>query len=130
MMWRILGPVMLVAMAGGAHWFITTQLKNQVHSLQHQVEQLQAHNTALEVANSINQQTIQQLEQVAAQQNIQITRLIQSNNQIAQQRDEYLSIFRRHDLTQLSRARPGLIEPRINQGTQDVFDQLEEDTQP
>ena len=42
--------------------------------------------------------------------------------------DDYLSIFKRHDLTKLARLKPGLIEPRINRGTEQVFRQIEEDS--
>ena len=44
------------------------------------------------------------------------------------ERDEYLGIFKRHDMTRLARVKPGLIEPRINKGTADVFRQIEEDS--
>ena len=43
--------------------------------------------------------------------------------------DDYLSIFKRHNLTKLARAKPGLIEPRINNGTQKVFRAIEQDSQ-
>ena len=42
--------------------------------------------------------------------------------------DDYVSIFARHDLTRLARAKPGLIEPRINKGTKEVFRAIEEDS--
>jgi len=40
----------------------------------------------------------------------------------------YLDIFKRHNLTKLAAAKPGLIEPRVNKGTKDVFDSIEEDS--
>ena len=43
--------------------------------------------------------------------------------------DDYLSIFKRHDLTKLARVKPGLIEPRINNGTKKVFEQIEKDSE-
>jgi hypothetical protein len=39
-----------------------------------------------------------------------------------------MSIFRKHDLTKLARRKPGLIEPRINNGTAQVFRQVEQDS--
>ena len=42
--------------------------------------------------------------------------------------DDYLSIFKRHDLTKLARVKPGLIEPRINNGTKKVFESIENDS--
>jgi hypothetical protein len=54
---------------------------------------------------------------------------IQSRNQeIEQEMSRYLDIFKRHNLTKLASAKPGLIEPRINKGTKDVFDSIEEDS--
>ena len=38
----------------------------------------------------------------------------------------YLDIFKRHNLSKLAAAKPGLIEPRVNNGTKDVFDSIEE----
>ena len=43
-----------------------------------------------------------------------------------QEMDDYLSIFKRHDLTKLAKAKPGLIQPRINKGTKEVFDAIED----
>jgi len=41
---------------------------------------------------------------------------------------EYLSIFKRHDLTMLSRAKPGLIETRINNATEKLFKEMEDES--
>ena len=57
-----------------------------------------------------------------------MTNLTSANQQLQSEKDEYLSIFRRHDLQRLALARPGLIEPRLNNGTQEVFRQMEEDS--
>ena len=40
----------------------------------------------------------------------------------------YMNIFRRHNLSKLAAAKPGLIEPRINKGTKNVFDSIEKDS--
>lgn len=42
--------------------------------------------------------------------------------------DEIRQKLSNHDLTKLAIARPGLIEERINNGTSEVFKQLESDT--
>ena len=41
---------------------------------------------------------------------------------------EMRSKFARHDLTRLAIARPGLIQTRINNGTDEVFREIEENT--
>ena len=40
-------------------------------------------------------------------------------------RNELISKLQKHDLTRLSHQKPGMIEKRINNGTQKVFDSLE-----
>jgi len=37
-------------------------------------------------------------------------------------------VFKRHDLSKLAFAKPGLIQTRVNKGTKDVFDSIEKDT--
>ena len=52
---------------------------------------------------------------------------IQSRNQeIEAEMNRYLDIFNRHDLTKLAAAKPGLLEPRVNNGTKNVFESIEE----
>ena len=53
-------------------------------------------------------------------------RTYEKNNAMQTEMDDYLSIFKRHDLTKLAKAKPGLIQPRINNGTKEVFRAIEE----
>ena len=54
---------------------------------------------------------------------------IQSKNQAIQaEMARYLDVFKRHDLTKLAAANPSLLEPRVNKGTKNVFDSIEEDS--
>lgn len=39
--------------------------------------------------------------------------------------NRYLEIFKKHELTRLARAKPGLIELRVNSGTEEVFSSIE-----
>lgn len=50
------------------------------------------------------------------------------NAEIEAEAERYLAIFARHDLSRLAAAKPVLIETRINQGTKDVFESIENDT--
>jgi cell division protein FtsB len=126
---KILPIVLLLAGAGyAAHWFIVNQLNIQITQLQSDVRQYQAQNVALQSAAEINEQTIRSLEENSQRQVEQMTNLTSANQQLQSEKDEYLSIFRRHDLQRLALARPGLIEPRLNNGTQEVFRQMEEDS--
>jgi predicted PurR-regulated permease PerM len=126
---KILPILLLLAGAGyAAHWFIVNQLNTQITQLQSDVRQYQAQNVALQSAAEINEQTIRSLEENSQRQVEQMTNLTSANQQLQSEKDEYLSIFRRHDLQRLALARPGLIEPRLNNGTQEVFRQMEQDS--
>ena len=130
-------PIVLLAvgMAYAAHLVVVNKLKNEAEDLQTQIVQLQsdvrqyqAQNVALQSAAEINEQTIRSLEENSQRQVEQMTNLTNANQQLQSEKEEYLSIFRRHDLQRLALARPGLIEPRINNGTQEVFRQVEQDS--
>ena len=54
--------------------------------------------------------------------------LASRNAQIEQEMNSYLDIFRRHNLNQLAIAKPGMIEKRINDGTAQVFESIENDS--
>lgn len=130
-------PIVLLAvgMAYAAHLVVVNKLKNEAEDLQTQIVQLQsdvrqyqAQNVALQSAAEINEQTIKSIEERSELQLEQMTNLTNANQQLQSEKEEYLSIFRRHDLQRLALARPGLIEPRINNGTQEVFRQVEQDS--
>ena len=54
---------------------------------------------------------------------------IQSRNQeIEAEMSRYLDIFKRHNLSKLAAAKPGLIETRENNGTKEVFESIEQDS--
>jgi len=126
---KVLPIVLLLAGLGYAgHVFVVNQLNTQIVQLQSDVRQYQAQNTTLQAAAEINEQTIRSLQENSQRQLEQVTNLTVANQQFQSEKDEYLSIFRRHDLARLALARPGLIEPRINNGTKEVFRQVEEDS--
>lgn len=126
---KILPFIILLASAGyAAHKFIVNQLNTQIVQLQTDIRQYQAQNAVLQSAAAINERTIKSLEEQISTQLSQLNNLTVSNQQLQTEKEEYLSIFRRHDLQRLAIARPGLIEPRINNGTQEVFRQVEQDS--
>lgn len=128
-MLRALPIIILLAGLGyGAHWFIVNQLNNRIVNLENDLEQTRVERIAFETAAQTAQQTISSLQQKMTEQTARITEMSATNQQLAAERDEYLSIFRRHDLYKLAKARPGMIEPRINKGTAEVFDQVELDS--
>ena len=55
---------------------------------------------------------------------------LQSQNQQYEiQMADYLDIFRRHNLSKLASAKPGMVEVDANNATKEVFDAIEADSQ-
>jgi cell division protein FtsB len=113
----------------GYQWYQISQLEQDVVNRDLIITEQNQTIGTLRAAEEVNVATIEGLEQDLEEQSQSIARLETSRNTIAAERDRYLSIFREHDLTNLALRRPGLIEPLINNGTRDVFDQLEQDTE-
>lgn len=99
-----------------------------VNDMQDQLLTLRENNVLLEQANVVNQETISQMEQDQAR-NQELVNNLQAELQVANQGVQQLRrVLADHDLTRLVIARPGLIETRINNATQDLFNQLRADT--
>ncbi len=89
---------------------------------------LSALNQAFELRNAEQKAAIESLQNDFALQTEGLLEIQARNQEIQQEMSRYLDIFKRHDLTRLAAAKPGLIQPRINKGTKDVFDSIEEDS--
>ena len=88
---------------------------------QARISQLTANNATLKAANETNQATITQL-QATAELQAALSKDLQRNLQEAEQyQDKLINQLRKHDLTKLSLKKPGLIETRINNGTQKLL---------
>jgi len=82
----------------------------------------------LTVANELQEQTIATLQNDFALQGQSILELQSKNQEIQLEMNRYLDIFKRHNLTRLAAAKPGLIETRVNKATKEVFDGIEQDS--
>ena len=89
---------------------------------------LSALNQAFELRNQEQKLAIESLQNDFATQTEGLLAIQSRNQEIEQEMSRYLDIFKRHNLTKLAAAKPGLIEPRVNKGTKDVFDSIEEDS--
>ena len=89
---------------------------------------LSALNQAFELRNQEQKLAIESLQNDFTLQTNSLLQIQSRNQEIEQEMSRYLDIFKRHNLTKLASAKPGLIEPRINKGTKDVFDSIEEDS--
>ena len=96
--------------------------------LYNQNKTLTANNIALEGAVATQEEAIKSLQNDFTLQTNSLLELQEKNQAIQQEMSRYLDIFKRHNLTKLAAAKPGLIEPRVNKGTKDVFDSIEEDS--
>ena len=91
-------------------------------------ETLKANNIALEGAVAVQEETIATLQTDFAKQGQSLNELTMKNNEIELEMNRYLDIFKRHNLTKLAFAKPGLIETRANNATKEVFDGIEADS--
>ena len=89
---------------------------------------LSANNLALEGAVASQEEAIKSLQNDFTLQTNSLLELQSKNQEIQQEMSRYLDIFKRHNLSKLAAAKPGLIESRVNKGTKDVFDSIEEDS--
>ena len=96
--------------------------------LYNQNQTLSANNLALEGAVLEQQQAMTAMKESFEKQGKSLQQMMQKNAQIEQEMNQYLDIFRRHNLNQLAVAKPGMIEKRINDGTAQVFESIENDS--
>ncbi len=96
--------------------------------LYNQNKGLVALNQAYEVRDAQPKEAIESLQNDFELQTNGLLQMQSRNQEIEAEMSRYLDIFRRHDLSKLASARPGLIEPRINNGTKEVFESIEEDS--
>lgn len=87
---------------------------------------LTANNAALETAVATQEEAIQTLQNDFTLQTEQLGELQKKSQEAQKEMNRYLDIFKRHNLTKLAAAKPGLIEPRANKATKEVFDGIEE----
>ena len=93
--------------------------------LYNQNQVLTATNVALETAVATQEEAISTMKNDFALQTKALGDL-QAKSQATQlEMNRYLDIFKRHNLTKLAAAKPGMLEPRINNGTKNVFESIE-----
>lgn len=93
-----------------------------------QNQTLMQNNAKLEVAVEEQKAAVKAIQESYEKQGKALGNLQRANNQINAERDRYLEIFKKHNLNMLAVKKPGLIENRINNGTQSVFEEIENDS--
>ena len=94
--------------------------------LYNQNQVLQVNNAQLETAVATQEEALATMQNDFALQTAQLGELQKKSQEAQKEMNRYLDIFKRHNLTKLAAAKPGLLEPRINNGTKNVFDSIEE----
>ena len=123
---------LLAVVGAGAYGYHTLEIGKRETA----IAQLEKNNVVLK-ENSVRLETALKTETASreqAEKNLKVQleavgKLTEANTAMQEEMDDYLSIFKRHDLTKLARVKPGLIEPRINNGTKKVFEQIEKDSE-
>jgi len=107
----------IIIVMGGLGYFIYIENEN-----------LKAENAAYVLRDSEQDAAIAQLQGDLELQGEGLKEMQARNAEIQSEMNRYLDIFKRHNLTNLARAKPGLIEPRANKATKEVFNGIEEDS--
>jgi chromosome segregation ATPase len=123
-MLKIYGIIIVMGLLGGLGFGV----KYYYDSTQAKIEQLTAEKQILDQAVKTNEATIGRLREDAARQQ-ELNNELQANLREAEAGlDQIRATLSDHDLTRLALRKPGLIETRINNGTKEVFDQIEIDS--
>ena len=94
--------------------------------LYYQNQSLSSLNVAFELRDQEQKAAIESLQDDFKVQTEGLLDVQRKNQQIEQEMNRYLDIFKRHNLSKLAAAKPGLIETRVNNGTKEVFDAIED----
>ena len=107
--------------SGGYVWYQDTMERYEV---------LAAEKAAVDLKSQQQEQAFKALTESYEKQRVANDALTRKNQEIQQETQAYLQIFKKHDLTKLARAKPGLIETRANNATDKNFKVIEDETEP
>jgi len=96
--------------------------------LYYQNQRLSSLNQAFELRDKEQKAAINSLQNDFNLQTEGLLQLQSKNQQIEADMNRYLDIFKRRNLSKLAVAKPGLIETRVNNGTKEVFESIQEDS--
>ena len=107
--------------SGGYVWYQDTMERYEV---------LAAEKAAVDLKSQQQEQAFKALTESYEKQRVANDALTRKNQEIQQETQAYLQIFKKHDLTKLARAKPGLIETRANNATDKIFKVIDDETEP
>jgi hypothetical protein len=117
----------LIAGAGFGYIYYQTS-ESKIADMQAQLQTQAGVITAFETRQAEQVRTIEALQNNLVKTTEALQTQSARNAEIEGEMNRYLGIFARHNLSRLAAAKPGLIETRVNKGTQDVFRTIEKDT--
>ena len=120
-MFRLYAIIIVVGLLGGAVY----GAKYYYDTTQNTIAALRENNAKLEVANETNQATIKQMGQDTARLNDLTNQLALDLQTSEKYGDELRSTLNKHNLTHLANKKPGLIEKRMQNATDKLWDDLE-----
>lgn len=95
---------------------------------QQQINQLTAENAELHVVNDQYAEEIQALDEHNDKIETQVQELLEGMQESQREVDDLRDKLIKHDLEELARKKPGLVEKRINDGTEKVIDEINDIT--
>ena len=126
---KLLPIILVVGGAGFAyHKVVINEKDNRITKQQMDIAQCTQQNVALETASQTNISTITKLEEQMKQQAQQFAKLTQQNSQLEKDKNRYVSMVKRHNLTQRAQTEAAELEPKVNRATDRVFRQVEADS--
>ena len=118
---RLYAMIFVIALLGG----VAYAAKYYYDTTQATIAQLRENNAKLEVANEENQATIKQMEKNAERLNELTDQLGQDLRKAEAYGDELRNTLNKHNLTHLANKKPGMIEKRMQNATDKLWDDLE-----
>jgi ABC-type nickel/cobalt efflux system permease component RcnA len=85
-------------------------------------------NMQLEVAITQQEEAMDAMRESYEKHGESLNQMMNKNAQIEAEKNRYMDVFKRHNLNQLAIAKPGLLETKVNRGTKNVFDTIENDS--
>ena len=118
---KLYAIIIIVGILGGAAY----GAKYYYDTTQNTIAQLRDNNAKLEVANKTNQATIEKMGQDTARLNELNSELNVNLRKSERYGDELRDTLNKHNLTHLANKKPGLIEKRMQNATDKLWDDLE-----
>ena len=122
------GILVAGASAYAYHQVTVANLEKDVIRLEADNRTLKENQIQLESAVSTAQASLEEEKKNAVKTQAAMNTLSLRNNELNREKQNYLKVFKDHNLTRLARAKPGMIEKRANNKTAIVFRELENDT--